>query len=254
MRVYLSHATSFCGAVWDPVESELTGLETITWDFPGHGTGPEIQPPVTWDTFGEYVLDVTEPGGIGVGHSMGGAALCMAQVADPGRFEALVLIEPIVYPGPFRKKDNAMAEKAERRRVEFPTRAEAADSFRGRGAFVGWSERAFEGYISCGLAGDGPVHLACNPALEADMYRASTQHGTWDVLSEIDVPVLILAGEKSDSITPELARAQAAQFPSAGVEIVPGEGHFLPMTSPGLVAQRIQRLVRGVEAGQPSAR
>ena len=253
MRVYLSHATSFCGAVWDPVIGALDGLEAETWDFPGHGSGPALEPPVGWETFGEHVLEVTRPGGIGVGHSMGGAALCMAQAADPSRFEALILIEPIIYPGPFAKRSNAMADKAERRRVEFASREEAADSFRGRGAFVDWVEEAFDAYISCGLVGDGPVRLACSPALEADMYRASTAHRTWDLLGSIEVPVLLLTGELSDSITPDLARAQAAEFPSAGVEIVPGEGHFLPMTSPDLVAKRIMRLVGGIEAGQPSA-
>ncbi len=115
----------------------------------------------------------TEAGGIGVGHSMGAAALIMAQATDPDRFRALVLVEPVVLPGPYERSDNAMSETALRRRREFTDRSEAADSFRGRGAFAGWDEAAFAGYIRCGLVGEGPVQLACDPEIEADIYRGS---------------------------------------------------------------------------------
>jgi pimeloyl-ACP methyl ester carboxylesterase len=243
MTVYLSHATSFCGAVWDPVREELSDIETRTWDQPGHGTGPGLDLPVDWARFGEYVLEVTMPGGVGVGHSMGAAALAMAQAADPGRFRALVLIEPIILPPPFRRAETEMSDRALRRRREFASRAEAADNFSGKGAFVGWHRAAFDGYIRCGLLGDGPVRLACDPEVEADIYRASGAHDTWDRLPGIAVPVLLMSGENSDTISPELAREQASLFGRAGVEVVPDTGHFLPMERPDLVADRVRRLV-----------
>ncbi len=247
MTVYLSHATSFCGAVWDPVREHLADIDTLAWDQPGHGAGPPIDPPVEWTAFGEYVLDVTERGGIGVGHSMGAAALAMAQAADPSRFGALVLIEPVVYPPPYgRDETNAMSERALRRRIDFESRDEAARSFRGRGAFAGWDEAAFQGYLRCGLVGDGPVSLACDPELEADIYRGSGAHDTWDRLSSIQIPVLLMSGERSETITPDLARAQSERFVRAGVEIVPEAGHFLPMEMPGLVADRVRRFVEAL--------
>lgn len=244
MTVYFSHATSFCGAVWNPIRARLGDVETVAWDHPGHGNGPPVQPPIDWKVFGRNVLEVTEPGGIGVGHSMGAAALAMAQAADPTRFRALILIEPIVFPGPYsREGREAMAEKAQRRKPSFESREAARDNFRGRGAFANWDDDAFEGYIDCGLIGDGEVRLACSPMVEADIYRAWRDHDTWDKLASIDIPVLVMAGETSDTISPEFAREQAARFPRAGVEIVPGTGHFLPMEKPGLVADRVRRLV-----------
>jgi len=251
MTVYLSHATSFCGAVWNPIRTLLTGVETVAWDHPGHGSGPEIDPPIDWRVFGRHVLDVTEPGGIGVGHSMGAAALAMAQAADPSRFRALILIEPVVFPGPYgREGRESMAETAQRRKHTFGSRQAAADHFRGRGAFASWVDAAFEGYIECGLIGDDEVRLACRPEVEADIYRAWRDHDTWDKLGSIDVPVLVMAGEASDTITPEFAREQAAQFPRAGVEIVPGTSHFLPMERPDIVADRVRRLVE--VTGEPT--
>lgn len=246
MTVYLSHATSFCGAVWDPVVARLAGLETVAWDHPGHGGGPSIEPPVDWAQFGEYVLEVTDPGGIGVGHSMGAAALAMAQIADPSRFRALVLIEPVIYPGPHARSDNPMSERAERRRREYESRSEAAESFRERGAFVGWHPEAFDGYIDCGLIGEKPVRLACDPMIEADIYRGSGAHDTWERLDTIEIPVLLLYGAESDTIPPRMAREQRARLHRAGLESVGHAGHFLPMERPELVADRVRRLAETV--------
>lgn len=244
MTVYFSHATSFCAAVWNPIRSRLSDFETIAWDHPGHGKGRPLHPPIEWRVFGEHVLEVTEPGGIGVGHSMGAAALTMAQAGDPTRFRALILIEPIVFPGPYaREGREAMAMAAQRRKPTFVSREAARENFRGRGVFAHWDDDAFEGYIECGLTGDGEVRLACSPEVEADIYRSWRDHDTWDKLGSIDIPVLVMAGETSDTITPEFAREQAAQFPRAGVEVVPGTGHFLPMEKPDLVAERVRRLV-----------
>ncbi len=246
MTVYFSHATSFCGAVWNPVRALLEGMDTVAWDHPGHGHGRPLQLPVDWRVFGQYVLEVTEPGGIGVGHSMGAAAMAMAQIADPARFRALILIEPIVFPGPYaREGREAMASRAESRRPAFESRKAAREHFQGRGAFADWVDEAFDGYIDCGLIGEGEgeVRLACSPEVEADIYRAWRDHDTWDKLGSIDIPVLVMAGETSDTITPEFAREQATRFPRAGVEIVSGTGHFLPMEKPAVVADRIRRLV-----------
>jgi len=243
MKVYFSHATSFCGAVWDPVRDRLGDAETEAWDHPGHGQGPAVDAPIHWSVFGEHVLSVTQPGGIGVGHSMGAAALVMAQAADPARFRALVLIEPVMYPGPRLREDNSLAEKALRRRREFDSREEAADNFRDRGAFVGWDETAFAGYIADGLVGEGPVRLACAPEVEAEIYRGSRDHGAWDDAGDVEVPVLVISGALSEPVPPTLARQQAGLFPRAGLEIVPAADHFLPMQLPELVAGRVRRFV-----------
>jgi len=249
MKVYFSHATSFCGGVWSPVRDRLGEVDTVAWDYPGHGSGPPMSLPIDWRQFGEAVLEVTEPGGVGVGHSMGAAALAMAQLSDPGRFQALVLIEPIIFPGPHgRDEANAMSRVAVKRKRTFDSREEAMANFEGRSLFSGWDPDALQGYIDCGFIGDGEVTLACAPEVEAEIYRGSNAHDTFERLGEIDVPVLLMIGERSDTISGEMARRQAGQFPRAGLEIVPGAGHFLPMERPQVVADRVRRLVEVTQA------
>lgn len=243
MTVYFAHATSFCGAVWSPVISRLEDVECVTWDFAGHGVGPPLNLPVDWQTFGVQVLDETAPGGIGVGHSMGATALMMAQLADPKRFRFLVLIEPTVFPGPHARRENALSVITLKRKRKFESRRAASEYFVSRDPFSKWDASALEAYVRCGFIGDGDVELACDPEVEADIYRASYAHETWERLGEIEIPVLILTGETSSPIPPELARQQRAQFQRAGLEVVPGAGHLLPMEVPELVADRIRRLV-----------
>jgi pimeloyl-ACP methyl ester carboxylesterase len=245
MPVYFAHATSFCGAVWRPVMASLTGVDSVTWDFAGHGAGPGLEPPFRWSVFGEQVLEETEPGGVGVGHSMGAAALVMAQLADPSRFDFLVLIEPIIFPGPYRYGDNEMSAIALKRKRRFPSRRAALENFRSRRAFARWDSGALAGYVEGGLIDvDGGVELACSPEVEAEIYRGSGAHRAWERLGEVVIPVLILVGSDSDTTSHATAREQSAQFPRAGLESVPGAGHFLPMELPGLVADRVRRVAR----------
>lgn len=248
MPVYFAHATSFCGAVWRPVLELLGNLDCVTWDFAGHGEGAELKLPVHWQRFGEQVLLETEPGGVGVGHSMGACALVMAQLEDPQRFDFLVLVEPIIFPGPHGRLEHPLSQIAAKRKASFESREAALDNFRARSAFSRWHPDALHGYVDCGLVGDGPVELACNPEVEADIYRASNDHDTWERLDEVEIPVLLLSGADSDTIAPNFARAQAERFPSAGVEIVPDAGHFLPMEKPDLIADRVRRIAATLDS------
>lgn len=243
MTVYLAHATSFCAGVWRPVIDELEGIHTITWDFPGHGSGPRLRPPFGWEVFAERVLEVTRPGGIGVGHSMGAAALTMAELADPGRFRFLLLIEPIIFPGPYRRREHELSTVAAKRKSSFPSRQTARENFATRAAFSEWHPDAINGYVDCGLVGEEVVKLACDADVEAEVYRGSGAHDTWEHLGQLRVPALVLCGARSDTISEDLARSQAERMGGAGVEIVPDAGHFLPMERPRLVADRIRRLV-----------
>ncbi|HUG08256.1 MAG TPA: alpha/beta hydrolase [Acidimicrobiia bacterium] len=245
MTVYFYHATSFCGAVWDPVRARLEGVDTFAWDHPGHGRGPHLDLPVDWRVFGEYVLEMTEPGGVGVGHSMGAAALAMAQAEDPDRFRALVLIEPIVFPGPYRREDrDSMARTAERRRPVFRSRQAAAEHFRGRVPFENWVDSAFDAYIECGLVGDDEATLACRPEVEADICRGWKAHDTWERLGAIEIPVLVMAGEHSDTITPRLRPPTGRPVPSGRGRdrcrhgSLPPDGAARPGGRPGAPSRR----------------
>jgi pimeloyl-ACP methyl ester carboxylesterase len=245
--VAFAHATGFCGGVWKPVVATLPDdFETRVWDFPCHGSAPKLEHPIDWWVMGDWALrqlaGVRGPL-IGVGHSMGGAALLMVEIKAPGTFAELLLVEPIVFPPPFGRFESPLAALAEKRRNQFASREEARANFAGKAPFSAWDPLALDGYIECGLVETGEgIELACRPEDEAEIYRAATQHGAWDLLGDVEVPVHVVAGEFSETHPPEFVRSFASRVPDCEVEIVPGTGHFLPMELPGSMSKRIVRI------------
>lgn len=238
----LVHANGFCKEVWRPVIEDAGSPGHVSIDQPGHGRSGAPDPPFDWWDFGRNVLIVLDHLGItgvtGVGHSSGAAALAMAEILRPGSFERLVLVEPIVFPGPFARSDgHPLVHGALRRRAVFDSKDAARDSYRDRGPFRGWDDRALEAYLEHGFEQrtDGWA-LRCSPEVEAEVYRTSTVHGAWDRLPEIECPVDLVAGEHSDTHFEEFARRQAGRFRAAAVHMIPGAGHFVPMTHPTALA------------------
>jgi pimeloyl-ACP methyl ester carboxylesterase len=249
-HLFLAHATGFCKEVWDPVVAELRADSwdgSITaWDAPGHGGTPEMSTPFDWWDTARAALDVIHGSGsvgpmFGVGHSMGGATLVMAELLDPGTLQRLILIEPIMFPPPFQRiEENPLAVGATRRRASFTSPQEALEHFSAKAAFTSWDERALQAYVDGGLVErDGRFWLACDPHLEADAYRSGTAHGAYERLSDVECPVVILAGQFSDTHPEVFAAHLAGEFPNGRYRIIPGTGHFLPMERPDLVAGHV---------------
>jgi pimeloyl-ACP methyl ester carboxylesterase len=241
-ELVLVHANGFCKEVWRPVLEDLESHGYVSIDQPGHGGSDAPDPPFDWWDFGRNALAVIEEVGadrpVGIGHSSGAAALAMAEILRPGTFERLVLVEPIVDPGPYvREEGHHLANGAMRRRATFDSYEHALGSYRDRGPFRGWDDRALEAYVTHGfhLTDEGWT-LRCLPEVEAEVYRTSTVHGAWDRLGEIECPVDLVAGARSDTHFEEFASAQMARFANATLHMIREAGHFVPMTHPDRVA------------------
>jgi pimeloyl-ACP methyl ester carboxylesterase len=76
------------------------------------------------------------------------------------------------------------------------------------------------------------------------MLRAAGEHTAGDLLARVDVPVLVVAGEK-DTFTPAfLARAMAEALPKAELLLVPDGTHVAPIEQPELINTRIEQFLR----------
>ncbi len=249
----LVHATGFCKETWEPFAGELAARgvdrELVAFDQRGHGDSSAPDPPFDWWHIGADVLAVAGPGPLplGVGHSSGAAGLVLAELAAPGTFAALLLIEPIVFPPPFGRRESAtLAAGALRRRASFPSAAAALENFNGRGPFAQWRPDALEAYVRGGLRREGDEwRLKCRPEVEAEFYRMATAHGAWDRLGELRPRVVVVGGEHSSSHPRWFLEDQAARIPGARVVIVAGASHFVPMERPDAVADLAAELLAG---------
>lgn len=78
------------------------------------------------------------------------------------------------------------------------------------------------------------------------MLRAAGEHSAEEWLSEIDVPVLVVAGEK-DTFTPaSLSESMAERIPGAELLMVEGGSHVAPIEQPEIVGARIRAFVERV--------
>jgi pimeloyl-ACP methyl ester carboxylesterase len=244
------HATGFCKETWLPMlDGVLSEHSFLAIDQRGHGDSAAPDPPFDWWDLGRDVLTAVAAVGweepVGIGHSSGAAALAMAEIMEPGTFRSLVLVEPIIFPGPFvRIEDNPMAETARRRRRTFGSASEAFASYAGRGPFAGWDDEALRAYVAHGFRPEGDSWaLKCHPDVEAEFYRSATVHGAWDRLGEIGCPVLLVAGAGSESHPGSFVEQQASRFPDVGVRTVPDATHFVPMEQPEVLGSMIAGMV-----------
>lgn len=243
-----AHATGFCSGVWRPVRAGLSDLDSTAVDFRGHGASRSHHVRRSW---WDMALDVVAVVGglpqrdrtIGVGHSMGGAALVMAELRSPGTFDALVLVEPIIFGGPYRRDpEHPLVRLALRRRDTFESRAAVVDGYSSKPPFDSWHPDALAGYVERGFVEtDDGVTLACRREQEAEVFTAAGIHAAWERLGEITVPVSILAGGDTDTYAPGFAEQLAGRFRMADSRWVESTGHFLPMERPDIVIEAIRR-------------
>jgi pimeloyl-ACP methyl ester carboxylesterase len=245
------HPTGFHGMVWAPLAGHLAGV-AHSWavDFRGHGdSSVPASMDLAWDRMVDDVLAVVDHLGTAglkaVGHSMGGAALLMAEMRRPGTFAGLWLYEPIV----MRRWDgvppsNPIAAAARRRRPSFPDRDAAYANFAAKPPLNALDPAALRAYVEHGLrpshAADGEraVELKCTPEVEALVFENGVVANAFDRLAEVRIPVTVAASEDGGGPA-RAAPAIVDTLPRGRLELFPELTHFGPMEDPARIAAAI---------------
>lgn len=268
--VLVAHATGFHGRAYLPLAAALAPrLHTVALDFRGHGdtaAPPDWQ--VDWTRYGDDALAVARslvdaPGArgglVGFGHSKGGAALLMAVHRAPEAFRLLVLFEPIVFPpagagdeGPDGDRGpSALPIGARRRRATFPSIDDAITNYASKPPLQAFDPAALDAYVRFGFRDDpdsGGVRLKCEPEHEARTFEQGGVHRTWDLLPQIHLPVVVVAGRDGEGQPAAVAEPIADRLP-AGRFVARAElDHFGPMTHPAEVAELITSAIDDLTA------
>jgi pimeloyl-ACP methyl ester carboxylesterase len=248
----LAHATGFHGRVWLPVAATLRDRYHC-WSFDSRGHGDSAPAPdgsYAWEGFGRDVLAVVaglgleQPGA--VGHSCGGAALLLAEEAEPPTFSALYCYEPVV---PITEgapselpTDNPLAAGARRRRQVFASRAAACDNYAAKPPFTSFDPAALEAYVEWGFhdLADGTVELACARETEARIYEQAWCHRAFQHLDQVSCPATLASGGRQAHFGIEVTAVMAARLVGpATVEVHDQLGHFGPMERPAEIGASI---------------
>jgi pimeloyl-ACP methyl ester carboxylesterase len=252
----LCHPTGFLAATWAPLAAELAGVaHCLALDFRGHGdsTAP-ASGDYAWTGMADDVLAVVDHLGLtdvrAVGHSMGGAALLMAEERRPGTFAGMWLYEPIVTP-PSEGGDtggvraNPMADAARRRRPWFPDREAAYANFASKPPLSTLAPAALRAYVDHALRDvpgaddDGTVALKCTPEVEARVFEGSRQPTLFARLGEVLCPVTVAVS--GDAAGPAFLGPLVADALAHGrLERHPTLTHFGPMQDPAGMAAAVR--------------
>jgi pimeloyl-ACP methyl ester carboxylesterase len=253
----LHHANGFCAATLDLVARPLCEhFRVIGMDARGHGDSSRATGarPYAWREFGADLAGVAralaaEHGGrvaLGLGHSFGGTSMLLAAAEEPALFERLVLVDPVLHPPrdavtPIDLERSAgasrLVERTARRRAVFPDREAARESWRDKELFASWDPRAFDLYLSEGMAdrADRQVELKCATETEGAVYAEGGLASVWDPTEKLAVPTLVLWASRGD-FPRAIFEAYVARLADARIQDVDA-GHLVPMEKPELVVE-----------------
>lgn len=221
------------------------GVELVAFDLPGHGT-QGIAPGMGFDDGVRWVLGELDRRGLRsdvhlAGYSLGGRLALGAVLAAPERFASLALVSATA-----GIEDDG--ERAERRlrdgelagRIERDGLASFVDSWLALPLFAGRAR-----------GGHGPERVRWQGRLSGSArgyaralraFGQGSQPSFWGRLGELELPVLVVAGEDDDKYA-QLARRLERELPRATVEILSETGHGVVDEAPERLAGLLGRHV-----------
>ena len=210
--ILFAHANGFHKGMWSPILEDMKKvyrhsgdqIEVVAMDFKGHGQlgrTNNLNAATHWvEGIPFEVLDAIEllkadattgpPIRIGVGMSLGGGALLLAQHKQPNLFTHLFLLEPVLLVAEtadnkvetYRVADSPFEKNARKRKDRFTSTEEALDYFSTRKAFAAFDQRSISAYVHGGTSvrnsrdsnntAQETIQLCCAPEYEATIYTS----------------------------------------------------------------------------------
>ena len=239
--VVLLHGFPLTSAIWTQQQQRLAeNYRVITPDLRGHGQSPAPVGVYEMEVLAGDVLALLDSLKIEqaaiMGHSMGGYVTLAAWRLAPARFLALGLID-----------SQAGADTAEGRQG----RVQLAEKVAAEGSQVA-ADAMLPKLFAPGLAAGHPVWeqvrgmiLNTQPAgIIGALHGMAARPDSNPILSTIDVPVLVVTGDKDQIIPLAKAEAMTAASPKATLKVIANAGHMTMLEQPSVTTAAIDEFLR----------
>ena len=247
--IVLLHATGFLGRIYAPIARALTRIGHVySYDQRGHGDSSLAHDgrydwQLTMEDLAAFIEAMGFRGVRAFGHSAGATAIGSLACERPDLISRAVLTEPVVFQSPTAPElgwRDPFTESTLKRKRMFDSVEAMFQNFDRKPPFATWDKSMLHDYCEFGtrLNVDGKRELKCNPEIEARYYQTSRDFDGLGRILRAEVPLLVMFGEKSDSLGRTLADMIASKLKRGRVEKVPDTGHFMPMEQPAAIAQK----------------
>lgn len=229
----LLHALATCRDLWLPqMPAWATQFRVIRIDLPGHGESPLMEGAATLAGFADEVARVLDDLDIRraalVGLSLGGMVAQAFALKFPERCSALVLAHTSARTdAPVRELWSGRLEQLGKEGL--PAQA---DAILGR-----WFPPAFAEASPMTLQWISSQIRATSPEGYAAAIRAIQQLDHLDMLKNITVPTLVIAGEADMAAPPAAGALMAGQIGNARLVVLPGVAHLGNVQAPVLFTE-----------------
>jgi pimeloyl-ACP methyl ester carboxylesterase len=205
-------------------------------------------------------LDEQQTGtSIVIGHSVGGIVALRAALHQPVKFQALVLIDPVLFP-PYIIRSwqvinhlglgynvHPLVRATRNRRDQFDDLDRLFKGYRHKPVFRFMDDAALHAYvegIACPI--EHGYKLCYSVDWESRIYATSVWRDLdiWHGLSGLKVPLMIVRGAETDTFWASTGRRILRKVPTASVVTIPLATHLVPLERPGEVYQVIQKFLQ----------
>ncbi len=217
-----------------------------------------------WKPFTQDLLQLladtqTEPV-IGVGHSIGAIVTLRAALRDPGKFRALVLLDPVLFVPSFLVWWNfiraiglgyrlhPMISGALKRRRTFDDLEKVFSRYRTRTVFKYMSDEDLWHYVT-GITRkrEQGYELVFSPEWEAHIYYTGlVDFDIWRDLPKLQVPTLFIRGAETDTFLEKAANLIKRKQSGVHIETLEKSTHLLPLERPNEVFDIMQSFLESL--------
>jgi pimeloyl-ACP methyl ester carboxylesterase len=257
--IHMLHGNGFNGLVYEKFLAPFQEhFDLFFSNAVGHGDSDSNGRFLSWDHSAVNFVEVWQHFSamwpnvehIGMGHSFGAVNTVLMNRLDPGSFNRLVLLDPIIGSPTWVFSANLLqifglskrlplAKQAAIRTRHWPNEEALWNYFHQRGIFKGWDDDCLRSYLQHAMNQDeqGEFHLKCPPEIEAGIFASYTRN-LWPALRAIRQQTDLYFGSSSYPFVVKSARVLDRDFATITSHEMAG-GHCFMQQHPEASSEKV---------------